>query len=78
MTAWRLGVKFAYCLKGCDGMKQKSAHVLKVHIVNPDAELNPQAIKRFAAWLVEFGLKTGTIKKKKKKGADYLQPSSTH
>lgn len=23
MTAWRLGVKFAYCLKGCDFMQQR-------------------------------------------------------
>lgn len=78
MTAWRLGAKSDCYLKGCDGMKQKSARVLKVHIVNPDAELNPQAIKRFAAWLVEFGLKTGTITPPAEKGADYLQQSSTH
>lgn len=78
MTALQLDAKFAYCLKGCDGMKQKSAHVLKVHIVNPDAELDPQVIKRFAAWLVEFGLKTGTITLPAERGADYLQPSSTH
>ncbi len=41
--------------------RKKVERELRVHVVNPDAELDPRAIKRFAEWLVDFGIKVGTI-----------------
>ena len=41
--------------------RKKVERELRVHVVNPDAELDPRTIKRFAEWLVDFGIKVGTI-----------------
>lgn len=41
--------------------RKKVERELRVHVVNPDAELDLRAIKRFAEWLVDFGIKVGTI-----------------
>lgn len=41
--------------------RKKVERELRVHVVNPDAELDPRAIKRFVEWLVDFGIKVGTI-----------------
>ena len=41
--------------------RKKVERELRVHVVNPDAEIDPRAIKCFAEWLVDFGIKVGTI-----------------
>lgn len=42
-------------------MPRKIERELRVHVTNPDAELDPAAIKRLAEWLVDFGIRVGTI-----------------
>lgn len=41
--------------------RKRAEPELRVHVVNPDAEFDPVAIKRLADWLVDFGIKVGTI-----------------
>lgn len=41
--------------------RKKVERELRVHVTNPDAELDPAAIKRLAEWLVDFGIRVGTI-----------------
>ena len=48
--------------------RKKVERELRVHVVNPDAELDPRAIKRFAEWLVDFGIKVGTIPAPRERG----------